>query len=119
LRYITPQCLAGLTIISLAPSVDALNIAYAPQHIKSTDREHHINAKLFPSEPIAGNEMSRGITLGQWFREYNTEPVKFTAEDIAWTLVTKQPWPATAELMAHLTKLVEELDLPCCRVKDE
>jgi hypothetical protein len=61
----------------------------------------------------------RGITLGEWFREYNTESPEFTPEDIAWTLVTKQPWPATPELMAWLTQLVEELDLPVCRESKE
>jgi hypothetical protein len=63
--------------------------------------------------------MGNGITLGQWFRDYNTETPEFTPEDIAWTIVqTKVPWPATPELMAYLTKLVEELDLPACRNRD-
>jgi hypothetical protein len=58
----------------------------------------------------------RGITLGEWFRDYNTEPVTFSAEDIAWTLLqNKVPYPATPEALAHMIKLVEELDLPCCR----
>jgi hypothetical protein len=61
----------------------------------------------------------RGITLGEWFREYNTTTPEFTPEDIAWTLIQNNtPWPATPELVAYMTQLVKELDLPVCREKD-
>ena len=50
------------------------------------------------------------ITFGQWFRDYNSVPMNFTAEDISWTVIYNSHWPATPMLLMWLERYVKELD---------
>ena len=52
-----------------------------------------------------------GITLGTWFRDYNTVAPNLSPEDIAWAILANNPWPCTPQLVAHLTDYIKELEM--------
>lgn len=49
----------------------------------------------------------RGITLGEWVRNYGLEPFPVTAEEIAFGVIERNKWPATPELVLNLITMIE------------